>query len=126
MPDNSQEYMYLVTISNPTDIDNSIARCELRFNYHRKGGLTTNFKVTSIARAPKLTVFGKTTLLDVPQHIPARGSTSGLVLFNVPAALVDGVSLESTSLVFTDANGLVFDLQSPPLKEVVDESGLAS
>jgi hypothetical protein len=103
-------FMFAVSIGNPTDIDNAVARIELCLAH--MAGDTNQTRVvmrfdhdpTVLAAEPTIDL-GPPTILQLPLRIDAHQTGAGWMLFSVPNGLLNEVSLESYTIVIEDTHG---------------------
>jgi hypothetical protein len=103
-------FMFAVSIGNPTDIDNSVARIELRLAHisddAKRNPIITRFDHDStVFTADPPIDLGSATVLQLPLRIDAHQTAAGWVIFGVPSASVDEMSLNSYSIVMQDTHG---------------------
>jgi|SRR5450756_888157 len=92
-----------ITISNPTDIDNSIARAELVVTYHKQEGQSVRLNVTSTTTA-SAQISGVRKSLDPPAAVPSHQSIAGLLLFEPPAIILGNSVIDDYSLTIMDSH----------------------
>jgi hypothetical protein len=93
-----------ITISNPTDIDNSIARAELIVTYHKQEGESIRLSVASTtSSAAKISGAGD--FLDPPVAVPSHQTVAGVLLFEPSDIILDNGAIDDYSLAIMDSHG---------------------
>jgi hypothetical protein len=109
---NRQLFGFLVSVTNPTDSNNSIARAELQIVYL----LEDNVSVAG--RVPHLEGLGKDSLADatgvanvlsLPARIDAHQTLSGWFLFALGDSVIGRGTVDSHRLILEDAHGISTD-----------------
>lgn len=106
-----------LTVSNPTDIDNSIVRAELVITYHKQEGQQIKMIIASTATVPDL-ISGVTNLLNTPAPVPSHQSTAGVLLFEPPAAILRNSVIDSYSLNILDSHETIATMADLTVREV--------
>jgi hypothetical protein len=98
----ARAYAFHVTVTNPTDSNNAIAEADLAITYLTAERTQMTVKLRANGSPALNFVKGQDTTLAVPASISAHNAVSGWLRFQVPAALLAGVTIESYRLIFTD------------------------
>jgi hypothetical protein len=106
-----------ITVTNPTDIDNSIARAELSITYHRKEGQAIRMSIPPTRGDPERT-YHVSNLLSPPVSIPSHQSVAGLLIFELPAIiLADSNIVDEYTLSVEDSHEKTVTLDNLTVRE---------
>ena len=119
-----QLFGFLVSVSNPTDINNSIARAELQITY-----LLEN-DVKAVCRIQHNPTLGENTARDampatvfsLPLHIDAHNTLSGWLLFALDNDVIREGTIDAHSLILEDTHGVSTNTGPIMVREWTDES----
>lgn len=119
---NSQVFGFLVSISNPTDINNSVARAELKLEMVRKNALT-------VYRLPHNPVLletvpasaGQSPAIALPLRVDAHQTASGWLFLSEKREFFDNGSVDLHQLVLEDSHGVVVTTDALMVRELIDE-----
>lgn len=100
------------SISNPTDLANSISRVELVIA-HLVGGSTLTRTVLPAERSDTVGAH-----LVTPLRIDAHGTVAGTLQFIVPNDLIPREAIREYTLAITDAQGITSTLAVPYMREI--------
>ena len=109
---NRQLFGFLVSVTNPTDSNNSIARAELQITY------LLDHNVSVVGRVPHLEELGKDSLADatgvanvhsLPARIDAHQTLSGWFLFALDDRVIGDGTVDSHRLILEDTHGISTD-----------------
>jgi len=114
-------YAFHVTVTNPTDIDNAIARAELSITYLTVDQAQMTMKLRANESAPKFFVKDQEQALAVPTAISAHNAVSGWLRFHVPAAMLVNRDIEAYRLMLTDTHGETASFVPVLVQEYRDE-----
>jgi hypothetical protein len=92
-----------ITITNPTDIDNSVTRAELQVTYRRSGGPATKINITSSSTVSILPSTEQA-VLDVPVGVPSHQAIAGQLTFLLPAMILHDCAIDNYSLSLHDTH----------------------
>jgi hypothetical protein len=115
-------YAFLVTVTNPTDSNNAIAKADLAITCLTADRTQMTVKIRTNGSSALNFVKGQDAALAVPASISAHNAISGWLRFHVPAALLEGVAIESYRLVFTDPHGEETSVAPILVQEYRDET----
>lgn len=100
--DDARVYFFLLSVRNPTDSDNAIARIELHLRYLLNSGVP----ITAKFGPDKPNVFFDNRIrLHAPHRIGARDTVSGWCDFTIEAAALNGNSIDGYQIVLADSHG---------------------
>lgn len=112
-------YAFSVSLTNRSDLDNSVVDVQLQLNYHRPGQPGASIV---LPHDMKLRTFlGKevSDVLSNPLKTPAHDTIAGLVLFECNTKVLEDVIIDSYDIIFVDSNGLRSKLQPILLTEII-------
>jgi hypothetical protein len=103
-----------ISLSNPSDTANSVARAELAIA-HIAGDLAV---VNVLVPAERESEMSSPRLLNVPFGVDAHCTVAGTLQFRVPTALVKPVDIRNQALQLTDSHGNIVSLDVRVIKEI--------
>lgn len=119
-----QLFGFLVSVSNPTDINNSIAQAELQITYV----LERNIKAVSrLAHNPQLAeaVNGSQSkaanIFALPARVDAHQTTAGWLLFALDNAQIGERSIDSHRIILEDSHGIQADTEPILITDLANE-----
>jgi hypothetical protein len=110
---------FSVSLSNPSDTNNSIAQIELALSYTTPTGVFMTMKLP-VSVLGSATV-GDVKLLEPPLKIDAHQSVSGWVFFEIKNELIKGCRLDTYILQFQDSHGHINSLEQAIVRELISE-----
>ena len=119
--DGGRVYAFRVTVANPTDTNNAIARAELSIAYLTVDQLQMTMKLGANESAAKYSVKNQEQALAVPTTISAHNAVSGWLRFHVPAAMMVNRDIEAYRLTLTDTHGETASVVPILVQEYRDE-----
>jgi len=114
-------FIYSFTISNPADIDNSIANCELKITFKRSDGSLGNFLVQHEKNLFNKIPFADMNAMDVPVAIDAHSSYAAATIFSVDLSVLGNIPIEKYEIIFLDSHGLKSTETVFIMKEIAHE-----
>ncbi len=108
-----------ITVTNRSDIDNSIARAELAVEYHRDNDRATTIKIPSNNDTSGLPLTSDN-LLYVPNDISSHQTIAGWLVFSMPEWLLRDCVIDNYSLSIYDSNEEVATLPDLLLRQSFD------
>jgi len=123
--DGGRRYALQVTLTNPSDTNNSIAAADLRVSYLTVERIEMTVKLK--ANDPTVGSFvrgSEGANLGVPFKVPSHEAVSGWLTFRLPEQVVRGAEIESYVLVLTDAHQAVMEVEPSPMQEYRDETAV--
>jgi hypothetical protein len=112
-------FEFSISVSNPSDINNSVDRLELQISYTTSQGFCMAVKVPH-----KRTLAGSfpqpAAVLSPPIRIDAHQTVAGLTLFEVSDALIGTGEVDGYTLLLSDAHGAVTKLEQAIVSEISD------
>lgn len=102
-----RSYAFLITVTNPTDANNTIAYAELSIGYSTVEVSRMIMKLRANEGPDKFYLKGRGEPIAVPAAIAAHGAISGWLHFYVPAAALTNRQIDYYRLTLTDPHGEV-------------------
>lgn len=99
-------FVYSFTISNPADIDNSIANCELKIIFKRPDGSFGNFLVQHDPTLANKIPDAKMKIMNIPASIKSHDCLAAATLFSVDLTMLENMHIEKYEVVFLDTHGI--------------------
>jgi hypothetical protein len=84
--ENPRVIVMSITLSNPTDVDNSIASAELAVRYRMDDNQTVTARIAPLRAAP-VSFANATEVLAPPVTVPSHQSVAGLLMFELSTAM---------------------------------------
>ena len=113
-------YAFLLSISNRSDTNNSVAEFGLQINYATKQGLRTSIVVPASHSLPDEWRTDASALLQPPLEVDAHQTVAGWLPFRVSYDLLGDGSIEDYVLVATDTHGNRSTKETVIVREVMD------
>ncbi|MCK5613670.1 hypothetical protein KAR91_68025 [Candidatus Pacearchaeota archaeon] len=115
-------YAFLVSLTNRSDLDNSVVNIQLQLNYRRPGQPEASIVLPhNLELRTYLNEENQNILLE-PLKTPAHDTVSGLILFECNTGILDDIIVDTYDIIFTDSNGLQCKLQPIFMTEIVSEA----
>jgi hypothetical protein len=105
---NRQLFGFLVSVSNPTDTNNSVVQAELQVTYPLDGG------IEAICRVPHNRGLAETgsgpseraaNVFSFPARIDAHQTVAGWLMFSIDHTLIKGRTIDSHRIILEDSHG---------------------
>ena len=119
-----QLFGFLVSVSNPTDINNSIVHAELQVTYLLDADMKAVCRIQhnpdlgeSIARDKT-----RATVFPLPVRIDAHQTMSGWFLFALDSDVIRNATVDSHSLILEDTHGVSTNTDPIMVREWTDET----
>jgi len=123
-----QVFGVLVSVTNPTDTNNSVARAELQITYLLENDVEA---VCRLQHNPTLAENATNddpqaaTVLALPVRIDAHQTVSGWLLFSLENDLIGKGSIDGQWLILEDTHGVEIKTGEIPMREWTDEANQA-
>jgi hypothetical protein len=119
-----QLFGFLVSISNPTDIDNSVARAELEVTYLLENDVKAVCRIQHNPTLREDTADDALppTVLALPARIDAHQTISGLLLFSLDNDVIRRATIDAHRLILEDTHGASTSTDSIMVREWSDET----
>lgn len=115
-------YMFLFSINNPSDIDNSITRLELDIAYRKKNVKQMVLRIEHDPGNANLMDKAHIDPISLPCRVDAHQAIKGRALFRVDDHLTHGADIESNSVIICDGNGKETRVESNTIAEESNQS----
>lgn len=122
---NLQLFGFLVTISNPSDIDNSVARAELQIISDLGEGVETVLRVqhdTALSQLPGGHSYGDARAFSLPFRVDAHQAESGWFLFGLKNELIGEGTVVRHTRILEDTHGVPTSTDRIMVRSWVNES----
>ena len=106
---NGQLFAFLVSVTNPTDINNSIARAELQITYLLEKDVKTICRLQhnpAVGESASGVLREAPTIFSLPMRIDAHQTVSGWFLFALDNQVIGKGSVDSHRLIVEDTHGV--------------------
>lgn len=114
-------YALSLSLSNPTDSDNSLAMIELQVRYRTPEGIVITARVPHLPSLGSiLPAEGEPEVLVPPTAVGAHKTTAGWVLFEVSQALLGDSEIDEYRVILTDSHSATAELEPCILREVAN------
>jgi hypothetical protein len=115
---NRRLYAVSMSLTNPSDTDNSVAMLELEIRYRIRDGVLMTIRLaheTALAEA-----FGRPDIeaLKMQLLIPAHGTVAGWTFFALPAAAIGDAAIDDYSVRLVDAHGIATMIELGPVRDI--------
>jgi hypothetical protein len=115
----SRTYAFSLSISNPSDIDNSIALVELQIDYVIRDGILMSLKLPA-GRAAEFGA-GNLSLLVPPLRVDAHQTIAGWLVFELKEALIGNSRIDNYTVLLQDSHGATTRLEQAVIRELGNE-----
>jgi len=118
-----QVFGFLVSVTNPTDINNSVARAELQITYLVECGSTAICRINHNPGLAEET--GKalsSVVLSLPLRIDAHQTASGWLLFSLQNDLIRNGTIDAHRIILEDTHGVSTITDPIMVREWTDEN----
>ncbi len=120
--DEDRVYMFLLSVSNPSDIDNAIARLDLRIRYNTVSGFPATVDVPSVAQHSGMFPGDDHAGLEIPVNLDAHKTVVGRVFFLLKRALLKGCRVDGYEVIATDSHQSQTSIEVALVQELLDEA----
>ena len=120
-----QLFGFLVSVSNPTDVNNALARAELQITYLVRDDASVVCRVQhDPALEDKQNHYGDAspTVFTLPLRIDAHQTASGWFLFALENDAIGKGTIDTHNLILEDTHGVTTISTGSPVREWMDES----
>lgn len=119
-----QLFGFLVSVSNPTDINDSVVRAELRVTYLVVNGAEVVCRLNHNAelREHAVTDAAAATVFSLPARIDAHQTVSGWFLFVVDNEVLRNGTIDAHTLILEDTHGVLTVTDPIMVREWADET----
>jgi hypothetical protein len=120
--DEDRIYMFLLSVSNPSDSDNAIAQIDLRIEYRTSSNFLAAVYVPGVSLEHEMFGQDKQSCLDIPVRVDAHQTVTGWVSFRVKRALLEDRIVDTYVIVSTDSHGERASIETILPQELVYET----
>jgi hypothetical protein len=120
-----QLFSFLVSVTNPTDINNSIAQAELQVTYLLEGDITATCRIPhnlNLSEILKALSVGGVNVFSLPTCIDAHQTVAGWFLFSVDNALFAGKTIDSHKILLEDSHGICTETEPVVVRDWSNET----
>jgi hypothetical protein len=114
-----QLFGFLISVKNPSDINNSIAKAELQVTF------VTTGEIRSTCRIPHKSDLAKhidDPVLVLPSRIDAHQTVRGWLLFTLPASVICNRTIDRHKIILEDSHGVSIEMEPINLREWSNEN----
>jgi len=120
--DNLRVYGFSLSVSNRSDVDDSVAQIELQLTYKAPSGISIAVKARHDAKLNNVFAGGNTATLPVPLRIDAHQTIAGWVYFGIKEELFSGSAVDKFIIILTDSHDVVSTVEPIIVRELIDET----
>lgn len=116
---------FLVSVSNPTDINNSIAQAELQVTYLLEKDIAAVHRVLhtpALAETVADNAGRSANVFSLPLKIDAHQTISGWLAFAVGNEVIDGRTIDAHRILLEDSHGATTETEPILVREWTDET----
>jgi hypothetical protein len=118
-----QLFGFLVSVSNPTDINNSVARAELQITYMMENDESAICRIQhDAALGEKVGDSTPASVLALPLRIDAHQTVSGWLLFALDNDAIRKRTIDAHRLILEDTHGVSTETEPIMVRDWTDES----
>lgn len=114
-------YAFSISVSNPTDSDNSISRIELLIKYLMSGNYCCAVKFPHDNSVGDKLIQNANNSFSLPCNIGAHQTAAGSVYFKVDDEILNNNRIDGYRLIITDAHEISSDIEPINVQELSDE-----
>lgn len=114
-------FAFSISVSNPSDTDNSVARLDLELNYTTCNRVCMNVKVPHDSTLASELGYANLTALHIPFRIDAHQTIAGWALFRIDDSLLGDGEIDGHKVVLSDSHGEICSLEPSIVHELADE-----
>lgn len=115
-------YMFLLSVSNPSDSNNAIAQIDLRIKYRTASNFLAVVDVLCVFLDDAMLGQDKHTSLKIPIRVDAHQTVAGWVFFRVNKALLEDCTVDTYAIVATDSHGKRESIEAALVQEIMLET----
>lgn len=122
---NGQLFCFSVSVTNPTDINNSIARAELQINYLLENDVKTTCRLQhnpAVGEVASRNAVEAATIFSLPMRIDAHQTVSGWFLFALDNQVIGKGSVDTHRLILEDTHGVSTSSDPIPVRQWMNEA----
>jgi len=100
-------FCFLVSVSNPTDTNNSISKAELQVTYFLTDDIKSTIRFShdlSLRESVEYSNSNEANVFSLPVHIDAHKTVAGWFLFSIEHSLIMGKTVDSHKIILEDSH----------------------
>ena len=111
-------YAVSLSLTNPSDADNSIAMLELEIRYRIRDGVLMTIRLPHDATLRQ--AFGRPDIeaLITPLSVSAHGTVAGWTFFSLPAVTIGDAEIDDYFVRLVDAHGIATMIELGPMRDI--------
>jgi len=120
-----QLFGFLVSVSNPTDIDNSVARAELKITYLMENDVSASCRIQhnpALKDSVGSDTASSASVLVLPLRVDAHQTVSGWFIFALDNNVIGNGTVDGHSLILEDTHGVSTETDPIMVREWTDET----
>lgn len=116
-------YAFLLSISNPSDSNNALAKVELHITYETPAHTFVTAQIlSSQTRGDAFAELHNFQLLSAPARLDAHQTLTGWILFRVSDAILNGAVVDSYSIVLFDSHQIKTSVEPIMVQEYIRDT----
>jgi len=122
---NRQLFGFLISVSNPTDINNSIVKAELRVTYVLDGEIKNTCRVShdpALAGTVSCSNVGTANVFSLPTRIDAHQTLAGWLVFALDHAIISERTIDSHTIILEDSHGVFSETEPLLVRDWTNET----
>lgn len=114
-------YAVSLSLSNPTDSDNAIAKIELQVRYRTRDGIVMTIRLPHDETLRE--GFGRPDIqtFTLPFRVAAHDTTAGWVLFALPLSVIGDAEVDDYSVLLLDTHGIRAEIEPGLLRQIIND-----
>lgn len=120
--DEERVYMFILSVSNPSDSDNAVARNDLRIEYRTAFNFPATVNIPSVSQGIDIFREDSHSTLETGVKIEAHHTVVGRVFFRLNKAMLKDCAVDSHIIVVTDTHGEQTSVATSLVQEIFDET----
>jgi hypothetical protein len=119
--DNSRIFTYSISVTNPSDIDNSLARIELEVSYETNDGLRATIRLPQQPELVSHLRGHRGRVIAAPEGVNAHQAIAGWLLFELKDDLLGGAKIDGYAIILEDSHQIATRLEPGISRELRHE-----
>ena len=120
--DEHRLYMFLLSVSNPSDSNNAVAQIHLRIKYRTASNFLAAVDVPAVLQDDEIFRGDNHVHLEIPTRVDAHHTVAGWVFFRVKKELLEDCNVDIYVIVATDSHGERVSIETVLVQELVREA----
>lgn len=120
-----QLFGFLVSVSNPTDINNSIAQVELQITYLLESGITATCRIPhnpSLGETIEAPDAGGANVFSLPARVDAHQTVAGWFMFSIDHTLLAGKTIDCHKIILEDSHRICTETEPLVVRDWSNET----